>query len=80
MLATARTADAVSERVLAHLVGQYPPDSSANTTATPGIWRQGLATNHPITLPSSRDPAPHHPFDRWLAQGFWDMAMSGISC
>ena len=61
MLATARTADAVSERVLAHLAEQYPARQQRQHHRHPrdlAAWSRDQPPHHTA---SSRDPAPTTP-------------------
>ncbi len=61
MLATARTADAVSERVLAHLGEQYPARQQRQHHRHPGDLAAWSRDQPPHHTGSSRDLAPHHP-------------------
>jgi hypothetical protein len=61
MLATARTADAVSERVLAQLVEQYPARQQRQQHRHPGDLATWSRDQPPHHTARSRDPAPHHP-------------------
>jgi hypothetical protein len=61
MLATARTADAVSERVLAHLVEQYPARQQRQHHRHPGDLAAWSRDQPPHHTASSRDPAPITP-------------------